>query len=210
MNRTYLRRVLRYFYRRKLRNTDFSLITNNCIGGIISHDMHLRFLSPTINLGFDDAEFIRFVANLDEYLRLPVEEVVEKKCDYPVGVIHGSAGMVRIFFMHYKTFEEAVAKWEERKKRVNMDNIYVIMEGNSCDEKMLEDFDKLDFEHKVVLTDGIHENIRSSFPILGDFYGKSYWYGKLLEYPKNGFHRYLECFDYVKFFNTGMIGRRHF
>lgn len=205
---SYLRRLLRFFYRRKLKNTNFSLITNNCIGGIISHDMHLRFLSPTINLFFDDAEFIIFLKNFDEYIQLPVEECADESAEYPIGVLKGSAGDVRVFFMHYKTFEEAVDKWNERKSRINAGNLFVIMEGNSCDDAMLKDFDGLNFANKVVFTDGIHPKIQSSFPIKGDFYGKEYWYGKILEYPHNGLHRYLECFDYVEFFNTGKIRRR--
>ena len=48
----YLRRIERYRNRKRLKNRSFSLVTNNCIGGIISHDMHLRFLSPTVNLFF--------------------------------------------------------------------------------------------------------------------------------------------------------------
>lgn len=210
MNRvvSFFRRLLCYLYRRKLKKTDFSLITNNCIGGIICHDLHLRFLSPTINLFFDDAEFIVFLRNLDEYLHLPVEEYSDSSIKFPIGVLRGSAGDVKIYFMHYRTFEEAVEKWNERKRRVNADNIFVIMEGNSCSEKMLEDFDNLKLANKVVLTDGLYPNIRFSFPVLGDFYGKDYWHGKILEYPQNGLHRYLECFDYVEFFNSGKIRRR--
>ena len=75
-------------------------------------------------------------------------------------------------------------------------------------EKMLDDFDNLKLANKVVLTDGLHPNIRFSFPVLGDFYGKDYWHGKILEYPQNGLHRYLECFDYVEFFNSGKIRKR--
>lgn len=204
----FLRRLLLYFYRKKLKTTDFSLITNNCIGGIICHDLHLRFFSPTINLFFDDSEFIVFLSNLDEYLHLPVEEYSDSSIKFPIGVLRGSAGDVKIYFMHYRTFEEAVEKWNERKRRVNADNIFIIMEGNSCSEKILEDFDNLKFANKVVLTDGLHNSIKSSFPVLGNFYGKDYWHGKILEYPQNGLHRYLECFDYVEFFNSGKIRRR--
>lgn len=46
----YVRRFVRMINRKRLKNTDFSLITNNCVGGIISHDMHLQFRSPTVNL----------------------------------------------------------------------------------------------------------------------------------------------------------------
>lgn len=60
----------------------------------------------------------------------------------------------------------------------------------------------------MVLTDGIQE-IAHSFPIRGDFYGESYWPGKLLEYPPRGLYRYMEQFDYVTFINKGKIKKRY-
>lgn len=31
----------------RLKNKDFSILTNHCMGGIIYHDLGLKFLSPT-------------------------------------------------------------------------------------------------------------------------------------------------------------------
>lgn len=204
----YVRRFVRMINRKRLKNTDFSLITNNCVGGIISHDMHLQFRSPTVNLSFDNADFILFCEHLDYYLSLPIMEVFTDK-DYPVGVLHGDYGDVRLFFMHYKTFDDAVKKWNERRRRINHDNCYVIMEAQHCAADLLERFDKLPYQNKVVLTVGKHPNIKNSFPIEGDFYGEQYWPGKLLTYPKFGVRRYLDAFDYVSFFNKGIIKKRY-
>ena len=53
----------------KLHNKDFSLITPNCIGGIIYHRLGVEFKSPTINLLFPDKkQYLRFVLNLPQYL----------------------------------------------------------------------------------------------------------------------------------------------
>ena len=46
----------------------FTLISQNCIGGVFYHDMGLPFQSPTINLYFKAADFIKFVLNLEDYL----------------------------------------------------------------------------------------------------------------------------------------------
>ena len=104
--------------------------------------------------------------------------------------------------------EEAMAKWEESRSRVYFDNLYIIMEPKKCSEALLEQFDQLDLPHKVVLTDGRHPEIRSSFPIEGDFYGKAGEKGNLLTYPKRGLRRDVGVFDYVAFFNKGVIRRR--
>ena len=204
----YLRRIVRFFYRKRLRNTSFSLITNNCIGGVISHDMHLQFRSPTVNLFFSNEDFILFCRHLSYYLKLPVE-VEESEKDYPVGALRGEYGTIRLYFMHYDTFEEAKNKWEQRSSRVDFDNLYVIMESQKCADRILEQFDHLDVPNKVILTDGSHPEIRCSFPIEGNFYGKDYFSGKLLSFPKNGLRRYLDVFDYVSFFDKGIIKKRH-
>lgn len=45
------RRIFRNkFDRLRLQNKDFSIISNHCMGGIISHDLGLEFKSPTVNL----------------------------------------------------------------------------------------------------------------------------------------------------------------
>ena len=206
---SYIRRIIRACYRKCLQKRDITLITNNCIGGIIYHDMHLQFLSPTINLYFDNEEFIRFCTHIDEYLSLAIEECTSIQKSFPVGVLHGSHGDVHIYFMHYDSFEQAVAKWNERKSRVNLNNLYIIMEAQRCDPDILVKFNEIPYIHKVVLTDG-KQNVPSSFAIGdGSFYGDNYYPGKLLEYPKYGLYRYIEQFDYVEFINSGKIKKRY-
>ena len=34
---------------------------------------------------------------------------------------------IEIHFNHYISFEEAKNKWDERKRRINYDNIYIVM-----------------------------------------------------------------------------------
>lgn len=51
--------------RRELKNHDFSILCNNCNGGVISHDLGLRFNSPTVNLFLLAMVFIRFVKILN-------------------------------------------------------------------------------------------------------------------------------------------------
>lgn len=203
----FLRRVERYRNRKRLMNRSFSLISNNCIGGIISHDMHLRFLSPTVNLSFANDGFLLFCRHLVYYLSIPVEEVVSDK-GYPVGVLKGEYGDIFLYFMHYDSFLEAKQKWEERALRVDIENLFIIMEAQKCEESILHQFDELDFPNKVILTDGHHPEIHSSFPVEDGFYDKDYLNGKILSYPKLGLRRYLDRFDYVSFFNKGVIGRR--
>lgn len=115
------RRILSAIVERQLDLSDVSLISMNCIGGIVYHDCKARFLSPTIDLYFTPSDFLCFVNNLDYYLeQTPVIEMDEK---FPIGTLED----IKIYFMHYHSAEEALKKWEERKKRINKDKIFVIM-----------------------------------------------------------------------------------
>ena len=205
----YLRRFVRFIYRKRLRNTSFSLITNNCIGGVISHDMHLRFLSPTINLYFPTQDFIVFLEHLDHYLSL---DLIQSQSDksYPVGKLAGEYGDVYLYFMHYTSFEDAKRKWQERIPRIHFDKLYIILEARECEYELLQRFDRLPYRNKVAITDSYYPGILCGFPMKPGFYVHNYHSGKILEYPRFGLKRYLDQFDYVEFFNNGRIRRRLF
>lgn len=70
---------------RRLVNQDFSLFCNNCTGGVILHDLSMRFNSPTINLNIQPKDFIKFVRNLRDYMRCELEEIHDASVDCPVG-----------------------------------------------------------------------------------------------------------------------------
>lgn len=106
--------------RRKLKNRGFSIISQNCIGGVFYHDMKMKFLSPTINLFFKEPDFIKFVLNIEYYLNLDIEVYWNE--EYPVGKL----GDIHIFFMHYNSCKEARDAWNKRKKRVNLNKLFII------------------------------------------------------------------------------------
>lgn len=74
--------------RRRLAAAGVSIISDNCLGGMICHDYCLPQLSPTVNLFMLPADFIDFCSNLEANLDA---DVVEVKSDepYPVGAVNG-------------------------------------------------------------------------------------------------------------------------
>lgn len=62
--------------RSRIKNTAPTIISNNCIAGIIYHNLGLKFFSPTINLYISGWDYILFVENLEDYLKC---ELIEKK-----------------------------------------------------------------------------------------------------------------------------------
>ena len=100
--------------RKKLKNDKFSIISSNCIGGIIYHRLGKQFLSPTINLFFNQKEFIKFAQNLRYYINLPLE-FIKSDFDFPVAKIDD----ITLYFLHYSNNDEAKEAWERRKTRIN-------------------------------------------------------------------------------------------
>lgn len=187
--------------RRRLRNRNFSIISNHCMGGIIYHDLGMQFLTPTINLKILPDDFIIFVENLDEYLSLPVEEVDHCSVPYPVGRINGSHGSVIIWFVHYKSFENAVDSWNKRKERINYENLKIMMTiRDGCKQDTIDRFSKLPFKHKVLFADeehpecdcSVYSHLSFGRPLPGYISDVINIWGK----------RAYECgFDYIRFLN---------
>lgn len=116
------RKFNRYFLRKRLKNKDFTILAPTCIAGVIYHELGCKFLSPTINLWMYDKDFLKFIHNLKDYLSYELE-FVDGIDDTPTAYLND----ILIHFNHYHSNEEAKQKWDERKKRINYDNLYIIM-----------------------------------------------------------------------------------
>lgn len=124
---------------------DYSIISCNCIGGLLYHDYNQKFLSPTINLFIESPDFIKFCKDLPLYINSDLIELKDS-ANYPIGMLRD----IKIHFLHYKNFEEAKIKWDTRKKRINWNNIFVIMsDRDNYKEELLNDF--LQLPYKKVL-----------------------------------------------------------
>ncbi len=144
--------------RRKLKGTDFTIISNNCWGGHVYRWYALPYQSPTIGLYFWADEYLKLVSDLRHYIEAPLEfipasesrnyEDLQKKghLHVPIGLIDD----IEIVFLHYKTEEEAREKWERRCRRVNWDHILV---KNSyidrCTDDIKQAFLALDLDCKL-------------------------------------------------------------
>lgn len=150
-----LRRIRNYRQRNLLLRTDFTLISNHCMGGIMYHDLGLRFQSPTINLKILPDDYIEFVEHLEYYLKQEIEHAPEMEGTFPVGKIArmDGDGYIYIYFVHYHSFEDAVSKWKSRTKRTNWDNMIILMTArDGCEYETLQRFEALSYERKVCFT----------------------------------------------------------
>ena len=184
----------------RLRNENFTIFSTNCIGGIIYHNLKLRFLSPTINLWISPKDYIKLLKDPQKYLsNSDMHEIKIENIDYPVGRLDD----ITIYGQHYKDFDELKYKWNERKKRINWDNIFVFMiERDGCTYRDLLDFDKLPYKNKVVFTQKKYKDIKSCMVLPNSYDEENKNVNNLLQYKS--YFSILETideFDYVRFFN---------
>lgn len=146
-----------WLQRSKLKNKDFTIICNNCIGGGIYHKFGIKYTSPTVGLFFYLEDYIKLLENFEYYINQPLKfknssihdkvNELRKTKNFPIGVLGDD---VEIFFMHYKDEAEAQAKWTRRVKRINYDNLFFIYSdaGDFCDD-FLSRYEKLPFDRKI-------------------------------------------------------------
>ncbi len=196
----------------KLKSDDFSIISRDCIGGILYHQLGKKFLSPTINLFFTIEDFNYFCKYLKTYIKADLKVFKDDNVDYPVGLLVPKSFFrklkpLRVDFMHYPTFENAKEKWEERKKRINYNKILVVnsccysTEVDSLKEKDIKNWSKIKYP-KVML-------VESSFGFENEFIIKKpedckefAWL--LFQKDKSNDLRVFNDFDFITFINKNI------
>lgn len=200
-------------FRRKLHNTNATILCNNCTGGFVYHDFGMRFNSPTINMFFHGLDFFEFVEHFDAYISQPLTQIQNPKYDpdapdYPVAILQGgSLGLkdIELHFLHYKTFAEANEKWEMRKKRIDRDNLFLIWTffGMPQDEVLYQRAQALPVKNKVLFVNHpIDSVLYPDFCYIKGFEDQI-GVGQLGEFMDLCGHRYYDQFDFVSWLNEG-------
>ena len=123
-----------------------TIICSTCIGGMISHNLGLKFMSPTVNIWMIPSDLVKFVSDIDRYVSSEI--VFVKSDDYPVGKIDD----ITVYFQHYTSNEEAERKWNERKTRIDKDNLYIITDDKKLTDGEIEKLCQADCKRLVIFT----------------------------------------------------------
>ena len=187
------RAPLRLFMKNRLHKSNFSIISANCIGGMMYHDVMCQFWSPTINLIIP--QFIQFLENLSYYLHVEPIESDPTKEGYPVCLLDD----IRIIGVHYPDCNSLIKAWKRRSARVNFDCIFVVATDNFLhNEDEEKRFDKLPYP-KVCFT--CHEAKYAWQVYLPEFSGADA-IGDALRYCNIfGVRIFEKHFDYVEWLN---------
>lgn len=153
--------------RKKLNNTDFTIISNNCWGGICYEYFGLPKLSPTVGCYFYADDYIRFISNLPRYLNTPLEIIsateskhfeslrIKNQLDVPVGVLDD----VEVILLHYKDPKVAIEKWNRRIQRINPNNIILKFSFmNECTDELFTQFTNIQGVKKIAFIGGVGTN----------------------------------------------------
>lgn len=199
------RQLYHNFRSKKLKKQNITLLSNNCLAGILYHDFQIKFNSPTINLFFEkDEDYIEFLTDIDYYSATePIEKIVDK-VTWPVGEIQKGDNTITIHFMHYKSFDEAKEKWIERGKRIDKDNMYILwLVGNTVGPSVenYNKFKRLNYKNKILITGNdfpFHEEII----VNPEFLNEDNTPGKWAKFQRKiSSKRYIDQVDFVKYFN---------
>lgn len=113
----YLEKLRNMRKKKRLKNNNFSIISSNCVGGVIYHKLGLKFLSPTINLWIRPNDYLKFLKNLNYYLiTANLSEDKSNYLDYPVGFLGSGENKITLYFQHYQSFTEAAENGIEEKQ----------------------------------------------------------------------------------------------
>lgn len=186
--------------RKKLENHEFSIISSDCTAGCVCKDLKEQMRSPTRNFYFNADGYIKFCQHLEYYLSLPLTDDLE-----PVETEYLTAmcGDVRLFLVHYGTIDQAKEEWERRKRRVNYDNLFFLMnDRNACTEEHIAEFDALPYPNKVCFTHKEYPQYKSTFYITGSEDDNNL--KSVMDYVHQWWiRRYYDQFDFVNWLNEG-------
>ncbi len=144
-----------------------TIISNNCAGGAIMHELGMEFKSPTINLQILPEQYWRFCEDFWIYMHQDLKEIRQQDLDQwqqiwlrkMFGGIpdmpYGMLSDILVCFQHYESFDQAKAKWDERAAKIDYHNIGFIMHarGKEYDVEAAA-FAAAKIPNKLLLTEG--------------------------------------------------------
>jgi len=181
----------------KLKKNTPSILSNNCWGGLTYHSLDLEFTSPFINMFETIPDYLKLLKDLKKYMTEELELIStqyeeSQNIYYPIV----KCGDVTLHFNHYSSFEEAKLYWEKRKRRINWDNLLVMMYTEDFD--LANEFIKLPYKRKfcfVPFASDEKELIHIEFRNKGNMEKLPFW--KSVNGMASGEYPYYDVLDLV-------------
>lgn len=189
---------LRTYMKHKIKKDNVRILSSNCVGGCLLHDVKRSFLSPTVNLIIDDMDFIKLVYNPEHYLKIEPIFYHISKWGFPVAKIDD----IIVHCVHYNTFGEFKKAWCRRCMRFleHQDKEILVMATDSQlkTEEAIQAFHDLSYR-KVCFT--AKNNIPYKEFVYVPGYEKSGTTGDINRYcdckGTRIFEKYFDCISFI-------------
>lgn len=118
-----------------------TILSDDCLGGVLYNTLFLRMSSPLINMYLPKNSYCKFMKNPFYYFEQPLRlhregNIRENIC--PIGRIGDGDNAVYLELTHYLNFKQAEEKWEHRRKRINKNRLFVKMSIDGTEENKEE------------------------------------------------------------------------
>ncbi len=134
---------------KKLKTTEFTIISNNCWGGRCYEYFNLQKQTPTVGAYFYAEQYVKFCKNLKYYLGLEMRIIPTIESKYyshllTIGkedAIVGVLDDIELFFLHYSDPRIVLEKWKRRVERIHWDRIILKFSyQNLCNDELIREF----------------------------------------------------------------------
>lgn len=130
----------------------YCIISNNCYGVDYYKQQQIPYNTPFVGLFLYPECYIRLLESFDTCMELELTYCMFSKYGktiYPVGNLGKD---IEIHFLHYKTFQEALDKWNRRKARMSLlsDCIIKMCDRDGFEKSHAERFLQIPLKYKVL------------------------------------------------------------
>lgn len=110
------------------KDSDISIISNNCWGGVICRTLGIECRSPFKNLSVGEGDYLKLLSHFEYYMGCDITFLKyafneNSKKNYPVMLLDD----IKVHCNHDTNPEEAAAKWNIRREKINYANLFVEM-----------------------------------------------------------------------------------
>ena len=193
-----------------LQHSEFTVLSNDCWGQALYEGYELPCQTPFVGAGMHADCFLRFLGDIEGYLRSPLRFVSEtrylavrrlrsqratQKGPWPIAMLGDD---LEVHFLHSETADEARRAWDAGYERLNLKRIAVKFSADKdgATDEHIRRFAALPFERKLLIS-------RQSLPDISCAV-------QTPDYVINGaamFRRSIKYFDCTHWLNTGEVCR---
>jgi uncharacterized protein (DUF1919 family) len=166
------RRLAARIMQARVASRDFSIISNDCFGGMAYEELGMRYESPFVGLFIVPEDYVRLLRELRKSVEGPVQFRQESRHEhiniwrantqrnYPIGMIGDE---VELHFVHYQDAATAEAKWRRRAARIHWNKLRVKMGWHEHPHinALLREFNTMPFESRLIVAPHEVPGVRS-------------------------------------------------